>query len=497
MSTDNIFDQTVPSPAPIRLTFGEEGSPEIAVDDVIAQAEKAAAQAQEAAAQAQAEAAAKAAAEAAAKAQAEAAAKAQAEAAAKAQAEAAAQAAAQVQPAQAAVQYQAAPAPAPAQVQAAPAPAAAQVQAAPAPAATAEAIMAAQSTRPAEQVQDVRLTPEEQKMVDDFAKKINIHDSNAIMTYGAGTQKKMSDFSDQALANVRNKDLGEVGSMISGLVTELKDFDVKEDDGGFLKFFKKQSNKIVALQARYDKTEQSVDTIVDALEKHQVQLLKDVATLDQMYALNLSYFKELSMYIAAGKKRLAEVRAGELKELQDRAAASGDAQDAQTAKDFGAMCDRFEKKLHDLELTRMIALQTGPQIRLVQDADTLMAEKIQSTIVNTIPLWKNQMVIAMGVEHSNQAAKAQHEVSELTNQLLKKNAQQLHTASVETAKESERGIVDIETLKQTNAELISTLDDVLRIQEEGRTKRSEAEAEMARMEAELKQKLLELSKTSR
>ena len=357
--------------------------------------------------------------------------------------------------------------------------------------------MAAQSTRPAEQVQDVRLTPEEQKMVDDFAKKINIHDSNAIMTYGAGTQKKMSDFSDQALANVRNKDLGEVGSMISGLVTELKDFDVKEDDGGFLKFFKKQSNKIVALQARYDKTEQSVDTIVDALEKHQVQLLKDVATLDQMYALNLSYFKELSMYIAAGKKRLAEVRAGELKELQDRAAASGDAQDAQAAKDFGAMCDRFEKKLHDLELTRMIALQTGPQIRLVQDADTLMAEKIQSTIVNTIPLWKNQMVIAMGVEHSNQAAKAQHEVSELTNQLLKKNAQQLHTASVETAKESERGIVDIETLKQTNAELISTLDDVLRIQEEGRTKRSEAEAEMARMEAELKQKLLELSKTSR
>ena len=483
MSTDNIFDQTVPSPAPIRLTFGEEGSPEIAVDDVIAQAEKAAAQAQEAAAKAAAEAAAKAQAEAAAKAQAEAAAQAQAEAAAKAQAEAAAKAQAEAA-AQAAVQYQAAPA-------------AAQVQAAPSPAATAEAIMAAQSTRPAEQVQDVRLTPEEQKMVDDFAKKINIHDSNAIMTYGAGTQKKMSDFSDQALANVRNKDLGEVGSMISGLVTELKDFDVKEDDGGFLKFFKKQSNKMVALQARYDKTEQSVDTIVDALEKHQVQLLKDVATLDQMYALNLSYFKELSMYIAAGKKRLAEVRAGELKELQDRAAASGDAQDAQTAKDFGAMCDRFEKKLHDLELTRMIALQTGPQIRLVQDADTLMAEKIQSTIVNTIPLWKNQMVIAMGVEHSNQAAKAQHEVSELTNQLLKKNAQQLHTASVETAKESERGIVDIETLKQTNAELISTLDDVLRIQEEGRTKRSEAEAEMARMEAELKQKLLELSKTSR
>ena len=344
---------------------------------------------------------------------------------------------------------------------------------------------------------EISLTPEEQAQVDAFAEKIDIHDSNAIMQYGSGTQKKMSDFSDLALENVKNKDMGEVGKMISGLVTELTDFDVKEDDGGIFKFFKKQTNKLVAMKAKYEKTEKSVDDIVRVLEGHQVQLLKDVATLDKMYDMNLAYFKELSMYIAAGKKRLAEVRNGELKQLQEKAAASGDAQDAQAAKDLGALCDRFEKKLHDLELTRQIAIQTGPQIRLVQDADTLMAEKIQSTIVNTIPLWKNQMVIAMGVEHSNQAAKAQHEVSELTNNLLKKNAEQLHTASVETAKESERGIVDIETLKKTNAELISTLDDVLKIQEEGRQKRATAEQEMAKMESELKAKLLELSKTSK
>ena len=344
---------------------------------------------------------------------------------------------------------------------------------------------------------EISLTPEEQAQVDAFAEKIDIHDSNAIMQYGSGTQKKMSDFSDLALENVKNKDMGEVGKLISGLVTELKSFDVEEEDKGFFKFFKKQGNKLVALKAKYDKTEASIDDIVQVLEGHQVQLLKDVATLDTMYDLNLQYFKELSMYIAAGKKRLAEVRANELKELQEKAAQTGDAQDAQKAKDFGALCDRFEKKLHDLELTRQIAIQTGPQIRLVQDSDTLMAEKIQSTIVNTIPLWKNQMVIAMGVEHSNQAAKAQHEVSELTNALLKKNAEQLHTASVETAKESERGIVDIETLKKTNAELISTLDDVLKVQEEGRSRRAAAEAEMAKMESDLKAKLLEISKTSR
>ena len=356
---------------------------------------------------------------------------------------------------------------------------------------------AAQSAAAAAQDTSFAFSPEEQAQVDAFAERIDLHNSNAIMQYGAGTQKKMSDFSDLALENVKNKDMGEVGKMISGLVTELTDFDVKEDDGGIFKFFKKQTNKLVAMKAKYEKTEKSVDDIVRVLEGHQVQLLKDVATLDKMYDMNLAYFKELSMYIAAGKKRLAEVRNGELKQLQEKAAASGDAQDAQAAKDLGALCDRFEKKLHDLELTRQIAIQTGPQIRLVQDADTLMAEKIQSTIVNTIPLWKNQMVIAMGVEHSNQAAKAQHEVSELTNNLLKKNAEQLHTASVETAKESERGIVDIETLKKTNAELISTLDDVLKIQEEGRQKRATAEQEMAKMESELKAKLLELSKTSK
>ena len=344
---------------------------------------------------------------------------------------------------------------------------------------------------------EIALTPEEQAQVDAFAERIDLHNSNAIMQYGAGTQKKMSDFSDLALENVKNKDMGEVGKLISGLVTELKDFDIEEEDKGFFKFFKKQGNKLIAMKAKYDKTEESVDDIVQVLENHQIQLLKDVATLDKMYDLNLTYFKELSMYIAAGKKRLEEVRNGELKELQEKAAQTGDAQDAQNAKDFGALCDRFEKKLHALELTRQIAIQTGPQIRLVQDSDTLMAEKIQSTIVNTIPLWKNQMVIAMGVEHSNQAAKAQHEVSELTNSLLKKNAEQLHTASVETAKESERGIVDIETLKKTNSELISTLDDVLKIQEEGRSKRAAAEAEMAKMENELKAKLLEISKTSK
>ncbi len=344
---------------------------------------------------------------------------------------------------------------------------------------------------------DIVLTEEEQAQVDAFAQKIDLHNSNAIMQYGAGTQKKMSDFSDLALENVKNKDMGEVGKLISGLVTELKDFDVEEDDKGFLKFFKKQGNKMVALKAKYDKTQASVDDIVQVLENHQIQLLKDVATLDKMYDLNLTYFKELSMYIAAGKKRLEEVRETELKELQEKASQSGDAQDAQNAKDLGALCDRFEKKLHDLELTRQIAIQTGPQIRLVQDSDTLMAEKIQSTIVNTIPLWKNQMVIALGVEHSNQAAKAQREVSDLTNDLLKKNAEQLHTASVETAKESERGIVDIETLKKTNSELITTLDDVLKIQEEGRSKRAVAEAEMAKMENDLKAKLLEISKASK
>ena len=332
-------------------------------------------------------------------------------------------------------------------------------------------------------------------MVDAFAEKIDITNGAAIMQYGAGTQKKMSEFSDTALANVRNKDMGEVGKQISGLVSELQSFDVTKEENGFLRFFKKSANKVTALQAKYDKTEDSVKAISDALEKHQIQLMKDVATLDRMYALNLSYFKELTMYIAAGKKKLAEVRGGELLKLEEKAKMSQDAQDAQAAKDLAAYCNRFEKKLYDLELTRQIALQTGPQIRLVQDSDTMMAEKIQSTIVNTIPLWKNQMVIALGVEHSNQAAKAEREVTDMTNQLLQKNAQQLHTASVETAKASERGVVDMETLRQTNAQLIATLDDVVKIQEEGHQKRVAAEAEMQKMEAELKNRLLQVSRT--
>jgi uncharacterized protein YaaN involved in tellurite resistance len=341
---------------------------------------------------------------------------------------------------------------------------------------------------------EVILSPEEQKMVDAFAEKIDIT-NGAIMQYGAGTQKKMSEFSDTALANVRNKDMGEVGKQISGLVSELQSFDVTKEENGFLRFFKKNANKVTALQAKFDKTEDSVKAISDALEKHQIQLMKDVATLDRMYALNLSYFKELTMYIAAGKKKLAEVRGGELLKLEEKAKMSQDAQDAQAAKDLAAYCNRFEKKLYDLELTRQIALQTGPQIRLVQDSDTMMAEKIQSTIVNTIPLWKNQMVIALGVEHSNQAAKAEREVTDMTNQLLQKNAQQLHTASVETAKASERGVVDMETLRQTNAQLIATLDDVVKIQEEGHQKRVAAEAEMQKMEAELKNRLLQVSRT--
>lgn len=341
---------------------------------------------------------------------------------------------------------------------------------------------------------DVTLTPEEQKQIDEFAKQIDLHDSNGILTYGAGTQKKMSQFTDTALENVRNKDVGEVGDMIASLVGELKDFDVEEDDNGFLRLFKRQANKALVLKEKYDKAENSVDQIVQVLENHQVQLLKDIAMLDKMYDLNLNYFKELSMYIIAGKKRLAEVRNGELKELQEKAAQTGLAQDAQAAKDLAALCDRFEKKIYDLELTRQICIQTGPQIRLLQDSDTIMAEKIQSTIVNTIPLWKNQMVIALGVEHSNEAAKAQREVTELTNNLLKKNAETLKTATVETAKESERGVVDIETLRQTNQTLMNTLDEVLKIQDEGRAKRASAEAEMQQMEAQMKEKLLEISK---
>ena len=335
------------------------------------------------------------------------------------------------------------------------------------------------------------LTEDERRTVDAFAKQIDLTNSAMVLQYGAGTQKKMADFSESALENVRSKDLGEVGELLSGVVKELKDFD-EEEEKGFFGFFKKASNKIESMKAKYAKAEANVNEIVKVLEKHQVQLMKDTALLDKMYELNLTYFKELSMYILAGKKKLQEVRSTRLAELVSRAQASGLPEDAQAAKDLESMCERFEKKIHDLELTRMISIQTAPQIRLVQNNDTLMVEKIQSTIVNTIPLWKSQMVLALGVEHSTQAAEAQRQVTDMTNELLRKNAEKLKMATVETAKESERGIVDMETLKATNESLISTLDEVMNIQQEGRQKRREAEAELHNMERELKNKLLEI-----
>lgn len=336
------------------------------------------------------------------------------------------------------------------------------------------------------------LSPEEQQMVDDFAEKIDIENINQILQYGAGTQKKMADFSDAALENVKTQDLGEVGDLITQVVGELRDFDAAEEEKGFLGFFKKQGNKIETLKNRYAKAEVNVQKITGSLQEHQRRLLKDSAILEKMYGQNLTYYKELTMYILAGKKKLAQVREGKLRELEEKAALSGLPEDAQAAKDLDSKCNRFEKKLHDLELTRMISLQTAPQIRLVQNNDTSMVEKIQTTIVNTIPLWKSQMVLALGIAHSTEAANAQRQVTDLTNELLKKNAEALHMASVETAKESERGIVDIETLKKTNADLIQTLDDVMKIQKEGRIKRQQAEQEMRRMEADLKNKLLEI-----
>ena len=336
------------------------------------------------------------------------------------------------------------------------------------------------------------LSPEEQQMVDSFAKKIDIENTSQILQYGAGTQKKMADFSDAALENVRTQDLGEVGDLITQVVGELRDFDAAEEEKGFLGFFRKQGNKIENMKNRYAKAEVNVQKITTSLQDHQMRLMKDSAVLEKMYAQNLNYYKELTMYILAGKQKLQEVREGRLKDLEARAAASGLPEDAQEAKDLDSKCNRFEKKLHDLELTRTISLQTAPQIRLVQNNDTLMVEKIQTTIVNTIPLWKSQMVLALGIAHSTEAAQAQRQVTDLTNELLKKNAEALHLASTETARESERGIVDIETLKQTNQELISTLDDVMNIQKEGRAKRAQAELEMRKMEEELKNKLLEI-----
>ncbi len=335
------------------------------------------------------------------------------------------------------------------------------------------------------------LSEEERRAGDAFAAQIDLTNSNAILQYGAGTQKKMADFSESALENVRTKDLGEVGELLSNVVRELKSFD-EEEEKGFLGIFKRTSGKIQSMKTRYAKAETNINQICKVLESHQVQLLKDIAVLDKMYGLNLTYFKELSMYILAGKKKLTEVRGSQLPGLLEKASRTGLAEDAQAARDLDAMCNRFEKKIHDLELTRTISMQTAPQIRLIQGNDTLMVEKIQSTVVNTIPLWKSQIVLALGVEHSAQAAAAHREVTDMTNELLRKNADTLKMAVTETAKEAERGVVEIETLKHTNETLISTLDEVMQIQREGRKKRAEAEQEMRRIEQELKTKLLQV-----
>lgn len=342
---------------------------------------------------------------------------------------------------------------------------------------------------------DSILNEKERQLVADFAAKIDIENSNMILQYGADAQKKMSEFSETALNNVKTKDLGEVGDMISDLVVELKDFDVNEEEKkGLFGLFKKTGNKIESMKARYSKAETNIETIVAALENHQVTLFKDIAMLDQMYEKNLVNFKQLTMYILAGKKKLEECRSVTLPELVAKAQQTGLPEDSQKANDYAQLCDRFDKKLHDLELTRVIAIQMAPQIRLVQNNDTLMAEKIQSTIVNTIPLWKSQMVLALGVNHAKQAMEAQREVTEMTNELLRRNADTLKMATVETAKESERGIVDIETLKHTNEQLISTFDEVLNIQKEGREKRAAAEVELRKIEGELKAKLLEINR---
>jgi len=357
----------------------------------------------------------------------------------------------------------------------------------------AETQTAQDTSQPAEQADDLdesKLTPEERKAIDDFSKQIDLTNSTQIIQYGSSAQQKVAQFSETALENVRTKDLGEVGGMITGVVTELKSFDVDEDDKGFLGIFKKGANKATAIKAKYAKAETNVNQIVEALEKHQMTLMKDVATLDKLYEMNMNYYKELSLYIIAGKKKLDDVENRQIPEMKAKAAASGSQQDAQAAADLQSLADRFDKKLHDLMLTRIISMQMGPQIRLVQNNDVLMSDKIQSTIVNTIPLWKSQMVIALGVNNSLQAAKAQSEVSNLTNEMLKKNAEKLKTASVEVAKESERGIVDIETLKTTNEQLIGTLDEVLQIQTEGRAKRRAAEGELTKIENELREKLL-------
>ena len=336
------------------------------------------------------------------------------------------------------------------------------------------------------------LTPEEQAMVAAFAEKIDVENTTQILQYGAGTQKKMADFSDAALANVRTQDLGEAGDLIADVVGELKGFDAEEKKG-LLGFFRKKADQLETMKNRYAKAEVNVAKIGEALQQHQVRLLKDSAVLDKMYEQNLAYFKELTMYILAGKQKLRQVRAGKLLQLEEKAKQSGLAEDAQAARDLADKLNRFEKKIHDLELTRAISIQTAPQIRMIQNNDNVMVEKIQTTLMNTIPLWKNQMVPALGIAHSTEAAQAQRQVTDITNALLKQNAEKLHMASIETAREAERGIVDMQTLKETNAKLIQTFDDVLKIQAEGRAKRLAAESEMAKMENDLKMKLLEIS----
>ena len=338
---------------------------------------------------------------------------------------------------------------------------------------------------------ETTLSEEEKKMVEEFSRQIELNNSNIIMQYGAGAQKKIADFSESSLKNIKSKDLGEVGELLSSVVYELKKFD-EEDEKGLKAFFKRNSNKLSAMQAKYQKAEVNINKIIEVLEKHQIQLLKDSAMLDQMYDMNKTYFKELSMYILAGKIKIEEVRLEELPLLVEKANHSNLPEDAQAVNDLMALCNRFEKKIHDLELTRMVSIQMAPQIRLVQSNDTLMSEKIQSTLVNTIPLWKSQMILTLGMNHSKQAAEAQRQVTDMTNELLRKNAEALKVATIETAKESERSIVDIETLKVTNESLISTLDEVVKIQEEGRSKRLEAEKELYRIEGDLKQRLLQM-----
>ena len=344
-----------------------------------------------------------------------------------------------------------------------------------------------------ESAPQIKLSPEEERVVEEFSSKIDISNSQAVLTYGVGSQKKIAEFSENALERVKTKDLGEIGDMLAGVVGEIRSLEIDEEDKGFFGFFKKSGNKLANMKAKYDKVEVNVNNISKALEDHQVTLMKDVLMLDKMYELNMNYYKELSMYIMAGKKRLERANNIELPELIKKADESGLPEDTQKAKDFSQMINRFEKKIHDLELTKTVSLQMAPQIRLIQNNDSMMSDKIQSTIVNTIPLWKNQMVIAIGLKHSTDAAKAQRAVSDMTNELLKKNAETLKAATIETAKESERGIIDIETLKSTNKTLISTFDEVIKIQDEGRRKRKEAEAELRNIENEMRTKLLEIS----